>query len=243
MSNHDTEEMTMEEILASIRRYVSDETPELSQSGLDYSSGHTAEVIRLTDAIDQGKSQMKADFIPNAKLDPLPEMPSHPVQHQQHYQDQRIQPEVRSYHDVKPSVDPYQHNQPAYVQPIIHHPKASATVSHSVPPVMQQASSPKVDTVSTPIQDMPSIISEQALNSTTNAFSKLSDVFLSVKTERDQQAAAQKGQGVSAIESFVIEMARPMIRQWIDQHLPPLVEKLVTQEINKLIEDLRRKTF
>ncbi len=61
-------EMSMEEILASIRRYVADEGPETNQSGLDYTSGHTADVIRLTEAIDPSAAATKSDFTPFSKV-------------------------------------------------------------------------------------------------------------------------------------------------------------------------------
>lgn len=222
MSNQD-DEMSMEEILASIRRYVSDDTPQTNQSGLDYTTGHTADVIRLTDAVDQGKTP-KSDFIPYAKVaDATPPNP-------------KVQPKKAA--DIPSFNEPPSYNQTP--QPTYQ--KTTSTPMASL--YKNEMPSPPVHTGAmhaAPFQEAPSIISQDTMNATTSAFSKLTDVLQTVKTEKDQYATSQKEQSVSAIESFVIEMARPMIRQWIDQNLPSLVDKLVTQEIEKLMNDLRKK--
>ncbi|CAO4843360.1 MAG: hypothetical protein CNLJKLNK_01178 [Holosporales bacterium] len=218
MSNQD-DEMSMEEILASIRRYVSDDTPQTNQSGLDYTTGHTADVIRLTDAVDQGKAP-KSDFIPYAKVNDT--APPNPKVHPK-------KADIPSFHDPQP---------PSYTQP-----SAPSYQKTTTTPMagLYKNEMPAPPVHAAPFQEAPSIISQDTMNATTSAFSKLTDVLQTVKTEKDQYAASQKEQGVSAIESFVIEMARPMIRQWIDQNLPTLVDKLVTQEIEKLMNDLRKK--
>lgn len=217
MSDKD-EEMSMEEILASIRRYVSDETPQTNQSGLEYTTGHTADVIRLTEAVDQGKAP-KSDFVPYAKVN------------------DSVPPPRQEFHPKKVDIHPLHEQQPSHAQPSpVSYQKSTTTPMAG----LYKNETPAVTINPIPFQESPSIISQDTMNATTSAFSKLSDVFQTVKAEKDQQMS-QKEQGMSAIESFVIEMARPMIRQWIDQNLPTLVDKLVTQEIEKLINDLRKK--
>lgn len=223
----DNEEMSMEEILASIRRYVSDETPETNQSGMEYTSGYTADVIRLTDAVDQGKAGPKADFIPYTKVND---------QDLHHDQSSRSS-------DVRSPKEPqhYPFTPPSSIPSI---PQAQGYQKATTTPMAGIYRDAKIDApipTPPPIQEPPSIISQEAMQATSSAFSKLSDVMQTVKAEKEQQAASQKGIGASAIETFVMEMARPMIRQWIDQHLPGLVDKLVTQEIEKLMDDLRKK--
>ncbi|WBV41489.1 DUF2497 domain-containing protein [Pseudoroseomonas cervicalis] len=50
----------------------------------------------------------------------------------------------------------------------------------------------------------------------------------------DRKASVQRGGGVT-IEDLVREELRPMLKSWLDQHLPPLVERLVKSEIEKLL--------
>jgi cell pole-organizing protein PopZ len=42
------------------------------------------------------------------------------------------------------------------------------------------------------------------------------------------------GQGSKTLEDLVKELLRPMLKEWLDRHLPPLVERLVEREIAKL---------
>ncbi|MDP2060525.1 MAG: hypothetical protein Q8J97_12355, partial [Flavobacteriaceae bacterium] len=64
---NDDQEMSMEEILASIRRYVSDEAPEtnLKEGSIEYNSGKTADVIRLTEIIDSQEATIQTENLQN----------------------------------------------------------------------------------------------------------------------------------------------------------------------------------
>jgi len=52
------------------------------------------------------------------------------------------------------------------------------------------------------------------------------------------QALGQSGPGTAcagtSIEGMVREMLRPMLAQWLDQHMPAIVERLVKAEIARL---------
>jgi len=41
--------------------------------------------------------------------------------------------------------------------------------------------------------------------------------------------------GETSLESLVREMLRPMLAEWLDQHLPPLVDRLVAAEIARIV--------
>ncbi|WP_240048374.1 DUF2497 domain-containing protein [Crenalkalicoccus roseus] len=51
--------------------------------------------------------------------------------------------------------------------------------------------------------------------------------------------AAERGSAVSrggpTIEDIVREEIRPLLKEWLDQHLPPLVERLVRAEIERVV--------
>jgi uncharacterized protein len=40
--------------------------------------------------------------------------------------------------------------------------------------------------------------------------------------------------GETSIEGLVREMLRPMLAQWLDEHLPPMVERMVRDEISRV---------
>lgn len=289
----DDQEMSMEEILASIRRYVADDTPETNnqEGGVDYTTGKTADVIRLTEALDTNNATLETEhqtektdlnaaslqpkevetekkisspaaqkseqtYSHNPKLKPFvsldesaqpPQQPvvPEPAQQKQHITPQPTQQQytTQQQHDplqtygeqvAQPRSYQGQHmhqQQPPQTQQDNHH-YGQNSMDYSRQPHHPNAAQTHVK---------PSIVSEPTMHSTESAFSKLTQAFQFAHNEKKQAEAQSAVYGTSAIESFVIEMARPMIREWVDQHLPKLVDKLVTQEIEKLTEDLRKK--
>jgi cell pole-organizing protein PopZ len=50
-----------------------------------------------------------------------------------------------------------------------------------------------------------------------------------------QERGATVYRGGPTIEDVVREELRPMLKEWLDQHLPPLVERLVRAEIERVV--------
>jgi len=50
-----------------------------------------------------------------------------------------------------------------------------------------------------------------------------------------QERSSPIHRGGPTIEDVVREELRPMIKEWLDQHLPPLVERLVRAEIERVV--------
>lgn len=76
-----------------------------------------------------------------------------------------------------------------------------------------------------------SVFSGIAAAATLGAFSKLSET---VTLERQRAVA-----GSVTLEDIVKELLTPILRQWIDQHVPGLVERLVREELEKLARQAR----
>jgi cell pole-organizing protein PopZ len=75
----------------------------------------------------------------------------------------------------------------------------------------------------TPVVSEP-VMSEQATQAATEAFNRLSEeLFLRSMGGSDQLAAAAR------------EMVRPMLKAWLDENLPSLVERLVREEIERVV--------
>ena len=51
-----------------------------------------------------------------------------------------------------------------------------------------------------------------------------------------ERAAVQTHRGGPTIEEMVRDEIRPVLREWLDRHLPPLVERLVRAEIARIAE-------
>lgn len=47
------------------------------------------------------------------------------------------------------------------------------------------------------------------------------------------------GEGQMTIEDMVREMLRPLLKEWLDSNLPHLVERVVQDEVQRLVRDLR----
>ena len=64
--------------------------------------------------------------------------------------------------------------------------------------------------------------------------------FAALASQMGSGAASQHAQRISpggrTIEDHVLEMLRPMLREWLDNHLPQLVERLVQREINRITQ-------
>ena len=66
------------------------------------------------------------------------------------------------------------------------------------------------------------------------SISTLSSLAAAVDTHR---RAADPSIGPRTIEDLVKEVMRPMIREWLDDNLPSLVERLVSREIERLMRE------
>ena len=55
-----------------------------------------------------------------------------------------------------------------------------------------------------------------------------------VRTAFDQLADTMFSREARSLEDVVKDMMRPMLRDWLDDNLPPLVERLVREEIQRV---------
>lgn len=75
-----------------------------------------------------------------------------------------------------------------------------------------------------PVTDGPSLLSDDAAAASSKRLASLS-------------ALRQRGESPpdpGALEAVVREMLKPMLKEWLDQRLPEIVEDLVTREIARL---------
>lgn len=98
-------------------------------------------------------------------------------------------------------------------------------------PVVQAAPSPEPMPEPTPVvepapasverpSNLESLISQQAATSVSESFSSLSGLLVSSQAK--------------TMEDLLKEMLRPMLQSWLDENLPSLVEKMVAAEIRRL---------
>jgi cell pole-organizing protein PopZ len=71
------------------------------------------------------------------------------------------------------------------------------------------------------------LLSESAAAASTSALAQLAGMMV----RRDLPL----GNSDRTLEGLVVELLRPMLREWLDQNLPDLIDRLVRQEIEKLV--------
>lgn len=71
------------------------------------------------------------------------------------------------------------------------------------------------------------LVSTAAANASTNALSKLTKA--AVVGERPATSATGR-----TVEELVVELMRPVLKEWLDTNLAPIVERVVEQEVKKL---------
>jgi hypothetical protein len=99
-------------------------------------------------------------------------------------------------------------------------PPPTAAVTPTRPPV-QQPERPRM-----PAQDDGSLVSQTAAQASTSALARLTRAVAG-----DERPASGGGRSV---EELVVELLRPQLKEWLDQNLAPLVERVVEQEVKKL---------
>lgn len=83
--------------------------------------------------------------------------------------------------------------------------------------------------------DIDSLFSTPAASATTEAFSRLLG-NIPVEREENQRMYAD---GRITLEDIAKDLLRPMLRQWVDDNVPALVERLVEKELEKLARQAR----
>ncbi|WP_320409876.1 PopZ family protein [Bosea sp. Root670] len=97
-------------------------------------------------------------------------------------------------------------------------PEPPAPAIEPQPALVQPEARP--EPASTPVPDMASLLSDQASFVVTNAFGQLANTVLS--------------NNARTLEDLVKDMLKPMLKTWLDDNLPTMVERLVRAEIERV---------
>jgi cell pole-organizing protein PopZ len=166
----------MEEILASIRRIISDD-----KDAPPVPAQEPEEALELTQALQDDGS-----VVDLAKPEPEPKS------------------------EPKPEPEPA----PAPAPP---------------PPVRKPVDPPAPEPVAPP-----ALVSEHVATEAASVLHTLANTV-----EIEELASAPRGNslignGGRTLEDMVLELMRPLLRQWLDQNLPPIVDRLVQKEIERI---------
>ena len=183
------QEPTMEEILASIRRIISEDA-DAGKAGAPapVAASRDNEVLELTNVVhDDGSVGRQSAPAP----EPAPAPP------------RRRAPPPLPRHEP----EPVREHQPE--------PRVSRRAAAPEPRPMRNQSDLDM------VEKDDGILSSQASSAITNAFGMLA-------RERDVSV----GSGIS-LEDIVTQIMKPLLAQWLDEHLPEIVERVVQQEVER----------
>ena len=196
------QEPSMEEILASIRRIISDDNEQVE----------TTEAQPAVEEIVAEEEEVKAVEEPL----PVEELPAPTPD-----DDDDDDDEVLDLTDMD-AADP---------EPLFEEQAYQAPVSPSPNPVPEPVQPPRP----APVEEKESLVSNPQAAETMDEFARLGS-----KLYEDVQELPI-GNGAVTLEGLVRELVRPMLKEWLDQHLPITVERLVREEIERLVMQSQRK--
>jgi uncharacterized protein len=94
-----------------------------------------------------------------------------------------------------------------------------------------EAKSPASDPAARVEPELPRIVSTATSGAAAAAFAQLG----ALPREGRRQGELPLGAAERTLEEIVREMLRPMLQAWLDEHLPAIVERLVREEIARVV--------
>ncbi len=244
------QEPSMEEILASIRRIISDEETTAKDGAKDGA--------KLAPALSVVADATRAPAVPTSSEAPTPRpaepRPAHTEERTATADDEILElteAEVAAPPAIPPGMErdmdiafadtpARREPTPAFAAKAMIEPGAPsaepAVVATSRPSFSYQpaadlppreevrAAEPAAPRARTPVQEVPMLteplLSERSDEAVNNAFNHLAHTMLSANAR--------------TLEDLVKDLMRPMLKTWLDDNLPPLVERLVREEIERV---------
>ncbi len=199
--NAAAQEPTMEEILASIRRIISEDGATVEEAPPPDDT-----VLDLTEA-------MEAQNAPPPEPPPEPEPPAPEVVMEDNTPEPAAPP-------PPPEPEPAPPPPPPEPEP--------PPVEAEAPPPPEPEPEPMAPS---PSPDLDRLVSDATAQATATVFSSLA-------SPHPNGASLPLGNGGRTLESMVLELVKPVLKDWLDKNLPGLVERVVQKEIRKITRDL-----
>jgi cell pole-organizing protein PopZ len=165
---------SMEEILASIRKIISDDVPP--------EAAPAEEVVELTQMVEEDGSVTDLAAAPA----PMPEPVPTPV----------------------------------------------PVAAPAPPPPLPVAAAPAPVLPPVPVGEP--LVADMVANTMASKLSTLANTVEIDRLSASPMTATLLGSGHRTLEDMVMELMRPLLKDWLDQNLPALVEKLVQKEIERI---------
>lgn len=102
---------------------------------------------------------------------------------------------------------------------------------NSAPPTEEPPMPPKPTPSSAPAE---TLVSEPTATAATSALSSLASTVEIERLSSAPMTNSPLGNGARSLEDMVLELMRPLLKQWLDQNLPATVDRLVQKEIERI---------
>ncbi|MDD4616838.1 MAG: DUF2497 domain-containing protein [Alphaproteobacteria bacterium] len=79
-----------------------------------------------------------------------------------------------------------------------------------------------------------SLVSDPIASTAASTFSSLANTLEIERLASGMSGATFLGNGHRTLEDMVIELMRPLLKDWLDKNLPAVVERLVQKEIDRI---------
>ncbi|MBT5416067.1 MAG: DUF2497 domain-containing protein [Rhodospirillaceae bacterium] len=249
------QEPSMEEILASIRKIISedDEAEKANPSGESAESGEKAasappvddDVLELTEMVQPAAAPVEEPEPPSnpsetdagrskdmAKTGEGPQKAEAPEEEERDASIESVMAAVRRMESGEDSVgeseEPEKDGSETGVDIVD---RDDAEAEENPPPF-----SIEPDPLPAGADDDDSeIITDRAASGASQALSELAGALGDSRPGPDSGAALPLGGSNRTVEDLVREMLRPMLREWLDANLPDLVQRLVRKEIKEMV--------
>ena len=212
----DTEqEPSMEEILASIRRIISDDDKEMEAAAQE------------NDEAMEGEEELAGEeMVAMREPEPEPELEVEPeVEPVAAEIDDDDDDDILDLTDMEASDPEPLFEEQAYKEP---EPEAIA------PPVSPSPTPPPAATPA-PTPAPANLVSPPQAGEASGSFERLTEKL------NEDYSELPIGNGAVTLEGLTRELVRPMLKEWLDQHLPMTVERLVREEIERLVMQSQRR--
>jgi cell pole-organizing protein PopZ len=208
----DTEqEPSMEEILASIRRIISDDDKEM-EAATEQNEGASEVKDELVEEEVGAMPEPEPESEPEPE--PAPELSAEEI-------DDDDDDDILDLTDMEaPDPEPLFEEQ-AYKE--VEPEPVAPPVSPSPPPP------------SAPTPPAANLVSPPQAGEASGSFERLTEKL------NEDYSELPIGNGAVTLEGLTRELVRPMLKEWLDQHLPMTVERLVREEIERLVMQSQRR--
>jgi cell pole-organizing protein PopZ len=222
---------SMDEILGSIRRIITEDN---AQSGhpvepSEKTSGAEEEdILELTDVLDtavEPEPRREPILKPVETVAPIGDADA---------PEERREP-VLGIHSPAPSTEqesatPILETPPLEPAVPAEAPDAAGTLPQEEEPAMATSDESGAPPVDQPASGGETVLSDTTSSATTAALDELN------RAMDEKVGRLRLGEGDATVSDIVKELMRPMLREWIDENLPVIVERLVRREIQKLVD-------